>query len=157
MSDCLFRRKVEEKKNKKKQQTNSYHQTLIPSRGGNECVLTKISHNFHCHFNAPTLCGGLQSQRWRKRVGGGRRTSRQWSRERVSGACLVCQSPPFSPPTKPSHAHRWTQSVHTQTSVHVRCSRMLSPHFESLKMWLSKRVGAWKPPAVLQQDRRAYC
>jgi len=43
--------------------TNSYLWTLIQKRGGNECVLTKISHHFHCHFNAPTLCGGLQSHR----------------------------------------------------------------------------------------------
>lgn len=33
-------------------------------------VLTKISHNFYCHFNVPALCGGSQSRRGRPGVCG---------------------------------------------------------------------------------------
>lgn len=115
MSGCLLRAE------RKARQLRSYRRTLAQKCGSNECVLTKISHNFHCHFKAPTLCGGLQSPRWRQRVGGGRRTSRHWSRERVSGAWLVCQSPSI-PSTVHPHAHWQTQSSHTQTHTNSTCT-----------------------------------
>lgn len=144
-------------------QTNSYHRTLILKRGGNECVLTKISHKFHCHFNAPTLCGGLQSQRWRQRVGGGRGTGRHWSRERVSGARLVCQSPSI-PPTMQPYKQTLTDTVTTHTQTHIKYMRIFPRPFVAT-FWnpqnvVVKRVGAWQPPAALQEDaedRRAYC
>lgn len=118
-------------------QTNSYHPTFMLKCGGNECVLTKISHNFHCHFNAPTLCGGLQSHRWSQRVGGGRGKGRQWSRKReregdslelgksVSHTVFLL---PCSHANK--HKHQTHQCVHKHTHTHVtqtHCHHILKP------------------------------
>lgn len=160
MSGCLFRVGGG---GRKAWQTKSYHWTLILKRGSNECVLTKISHNFHCHFKAPTLCGGLQSHRWRQRVGGGRRTSRHWSRESVSGAWLVCQSPSI-PSTVHPHAHWQSHNTHTCTHTHTHSICTFPKPFVAT-FWnpqdaVVKRVGAWQPPAALQEDaedRQAYC
>lgn len=62
-------------------------------------VLTKISHNFYCHFNVPALCGGSQSRRGRPGVcgalgGGGEGVKADSGAEREgdSGAQMVCQS-----------------------------------------------------------------
>lgn len=132
---------------RKTRETNSYHPTFILKRGGNECVLTKISHNFHCHFNAPTLCGGLQSHRWRQRVGRGRGKGRLVERERLSGAWIVCQSPSI-PLTMQPHKQTLADTITRHTNAHTHICAChpdpLSTHFETLKMRLSKGVRAWQ-------------
>lgn len=65
-------------------------------------VLTKISHNFYCHFNVSALCGGLQSRRGKLGVcgalgngeggEGGVKADSGAKRGRDSGAQMVCQS-----------------------------------------------------------------
>lgn len=60
-------------------------------------VLTKISHNFYCHFNVPALCEGSQSHRGRKAGGvcwgvGGDQADSGAERGGDSGAQMVCQS-----------------------------------------------------------------
>ena len=142
---------------KETRRTNSYRRTLILKHGGNDCVLTKISHNFHCHFNAPTLCGGLQSHRWRQRVGGGSGTSRQWSRKRVSGAWLVCQSPSIPPnhaaahTNAGTHSHRTRTRARTHTHKHGVCACLpepLSPTF-----WNPQKCGCQKRGWCLTASR----
>lgn len=119
-------------------------------------VLTKISHNFHCHFNAPTLCGGLQSQGWRQRVGGGRRTSGHRSIEGIFGAGLVCQS--LSIPLT-MHTLWWAPSPQTKSALcilHTLCRRIMKPS----KCGCQKGVWLEKLPTSLQldvEDRRVYC
>lgn len=163
MSGCRFRGR------KKTWQTDSYHPTLALKCGSNDCVLTKISHNFHCHFNAPTLCGGLQRQRWRQRVGGGRGTGRHWSkdkkrkRKRRGGESLELGYNLSVTPYSSNHAAIQTnpdrRSHHTHKHTYCICVILdpLSPHFERLKMCLSKGP---VPDSLLQplqedvEDRR---
>ncbi len=90
---------------------------------------------------------------WRKAEGGWRKRSRQTAeqRESVSGARLVCQSPSIHPNHAALQTNTGTHSHHTHKHTHTHYITAMSPHFETLKMQLSKGS---MPDSLLQPSRR---
>lgn len=127
-------------------------------------VLTKISHNFYCHFNVPALCEGSQSRRGRKAGGvccggGGDQADSGAERERLwcsDGLSVTLYSSYPSSTQINSDRHTVTRHTHVRISVSLRPPVTTFWNPQNVPV---KRVHGWQPSSALQEDpedRRAY-